>query len=232
MDHGRTSRHHPSQRPEQPQTTTSSSVGRYATPTFTSKARQRSKLRPTTQTPPPRPSVPRQTRLDSSNEGEHVRESIEVTDGRAHIAHSGDASAQQPNRLSASPTEVLKSIEDDEQLSMLLTQGFGNRHDPHSDYKAEGVALHDPRYKEAEVQSGKIIASLIAAINLGKNHWHSSWDPLAEEAEESVSPYVSGPMRIGIVGKTGQGKSCLIGSLLGDESIVQTVCQLFVSAAR
>ncbi|KAI4959906.1 hypothetical protein J4E86_001524 [Alternaria arbusti] len=105
---------------------------------------------------------------------------------------------------------------------MLLTQGFGNRHDPHSDYKAEGVALHDPRYKEAEVQSGKIIASLIAAINLGKNHWHSSWDPLAEEAEKSVSPYVSGPMRIGIVGKTGQGKSCLIGSLLGDEGIVQT----------
>ncbi|KAI4673826.1 uncharacterized protein J4E84_010898 [Alternaria hordeiaustralica] len=29
-------------------------------------------------------------------------------------------------------------------------------------------------------------------------------------------------MRIGIIGETGQGKSCLIGSLLGDEGVVQT----------
>ncbi|KAI4658647.1 uncharacterized protein J4E79_006405 [Alternaria viburni] len=154
--------------------------------------------------------------------GEQVRKSIGITDGRAHIDQSRHASAQQPSILSASPTDVLKLIEVNEQLSTLLTQGFGNRHDPHSDHKSEGVALHDPRYKEAEVQSGKTIASLIAAINLGKNHWHSSWDPLAEEAEKSVSPYVSGPMRIGIVGETGQGKSCLIGGLLGDEGVVQT----------
>jgi len=215
-----------------PQTTNTSSIHRYATPTSTSIARQRFPTRHTTFSPPPRPSVPRQTHPGFLSEGKQVRESIETNDGRAHIEQPRDASAQQPNLLSASPTDVLKLIEDDEQLSMLLTQGFGNKHDPHSDHRSEGVALHDPRYKEAEVQSGKTIASLIAAINLGKNHWHSSWDPLAEEAETSVSPYVSGPMRIGIVGETGQGKSCLIGGLLGDEGIVQTVRQLFASAAR
>ncbi|KAI4612534.1 hypothetical protein J4E80_007268 [Alternaria sp. BMP 0032] len=182
----------------------------------------RSVARHTTHTPPPRPSVPYQTHSDFSIEGEQVRESIGITNGRAHIDQSRAASAQQPNLSSASPIDVLKLIENNEQLSTLLTQGCGNRHDPHSDHRSEGVALHDPRYKEAEVQSGKTITSLIAAINLGKNHWHNTWDPLAEEAEKSVSPYISGPMRIGIVGETGQGKSCLIGSLLGDEGVVQT----------
>jgi len=121
------------------------------------------------------------------------------------------------------PTDVFELIKDDEQLSTLLTRGSGNRHDPHSDHKPEGVALHDPRYRDAEVQAGKIRASLIEAIKLGKDHWPSLWDPLAKEAEKSASPYVSGPMRIGIVGETGQGKSCLVGGLLGDEDIVQTV---------
>ncbi|CAO2653366.1 Nn.00g027770.m01.CDS01 [Neocucurbitaria sp. VM-36] len=81
--------------------------------------------------------------------------------------------------------------------------------------------IYHPQYVRAEQGAMDMNRSIAEFASTAARYGHPSLNNLANLIRMSSSPYISDPVRVAVIGGVGQGKSYLIGALLGDMHIVK-----------
>lgn len=118
----------------------------------------------------------------------------------------------------------LEWLDNDAHLLSLLTQGL--RHTPGSDHIDPALSIHNQDYKNGEKEAFYLATPLMDALKRGRDLGYKSLEGLIEAVEAAALHYTSEPIRVGMVGDIGQGKSSLIGALLDDKEIIKHVSSL------
>jgi hypothetical protein len=85
------------------------------------------------------------------------------------------------------------------------------------DYISKGEPVFHKLFREVETVSMAMVRTLTQGMPAG------SFAALRSALERSSSPYFGEPIRAAIIGDIGQGKSYLVGTLLGDMDVVKEV---------
>jgi hypothetical protein len=117
----------------------------------------------------------------------------------------------------------LKWLYNDAGLSEMLSPRSRYRHDPRPDHITSDLSIYHPSYQEVDQKVKQIKNELALICEEGAKQGNTSWGELARTIRTDRSPYVNKPIRVGVVGDIGQGKSYLIGALLDDVEIVMHV---------
>lgn len=156
----------------------------------------------------------------------HGREQLESDE----ITHPPSNEEQMEDRLTyqSSPAVVpslgnLNWLYNDASLSEMLSPRSRYRHDPRPDHITSDLSIYHPSYQEVDQKVKEIKDELALICEEGAKQGNASWGELARTIRTDRSPYVNKPIRVGVVGDIGQGKSYLIGALLDDVEIVMHV---------